>query len=261
MEIKIASYNIRIDLESDGVHSWDHRKESLTEFLKSMDFDFIGIQEARNSQYEYLKKNSGYQIFGRGRSSQEDPENEACPILFHPGRFELEKGDTFWLSETPEKISKYKDADCLRIAVWGVFRSLETGKRVAFINTHFDHISKDARVFGAELLVKFIGEHFQDMPVFLTGDFNEDERGEWYQAFESNGMLDTRNTSQKPHTGPYGTATGYAFERQIEIDDYIHIDFIFANRAPVIKSAYTLAGEKEGEMLSDHLLVYIVAEI
>lgn len=261
MNLKIASYNIRIDMESDGIYAWDFRKKPLTDFLKTMDFDFIGIQEARNSQYEYLKEHSGYEVFGKGRSTQDDPYNEACPILFHPGRFELEEGDTFWLSETPERISKYKDADCLRIAVWGIFRSLESGKQIAFINTHFDHISKEARVFAAKLLVKFIGERFQGIPVFLTGDFNENEEGEWHQVFEKNGMLDTRNTSLISHTGPYGTATGYAFERQIEVEDYIHIDFIFANPVPVIKSAFTLIEAEEGKMLSDHLLVYINAEI
>lgn len=259
MDIKIASYNIRIDLESDGQHSWFFRKEPLTALLNRMDFDFIGIQETRRSQYDYLQKHSQYQLFGDYRSFPEDHNNEACPILFNSNRFTMEKGDTFWLSETPDAISKYKDADCLRIATWGLFKSRKEGQQLAFINTHLDHIGPQARVFGAKLLTSFIKENFQDIPVFLTGDFNENEHGQWYQILTENGMIDTREAAVTPHQGPYGTATGYAFEKEVPVNDYMHIDFIFANHVPAIKSAFTLSPQET--LISDHLLIYIEADI
>lgn len=259
MDIKVASFNIRIDLESDGQHSWSFRKEALTALLNRMDFDFIGIQEARKSQYDYLQKHSHYQLHGGYRSFPEDQGNEACPILFNSNHFTLEQGSTFWISETPDVISKYKDADCLRIATWGLFKSRKEGQRLAVINTHLDHISPRARVFGAKLLTSFIKENFQALPVFLTGDFNENECGQWHQILTDNGMKDTRETALVPHDGPYGTATGYAFEKEIPVRDYIHIDFIFANHVPIIKSALTLRPEET--LISDHLLIFIEAAI
>lgn len=261
MDVKVGSYNIRIDIDIDGDNNWNFRKEALVNQINQMDFDFIGIQEARNSQYKYLAENSKYKLFGRGRSEESDPNNEACPILYNQDRFEFEKGDTFWVSETPDKISKYKDADCIRIAVWGLFRHIQTGKKIVFINTHLDHISSKARVFGATMLSNFINNNFSDIPVFLTGDFNENENGEWHKVFEQNGMFDSRETTKNPHIGPYGTSTGYAFEKAVDISDFIHIDFIFANKYVTIKSAVTFDEMNNGKLLSDHFLVYALANI
>ena len=48
------SYNIRLDVESDGVNQWDNRKEGLVSLIKDEKPDVLGIQEGLPHQIKYL---------------------------------------------------------------------------------------------------------------------------------------------------------------------------------------------------------------
>ena len=50
------SYNIRLDVESDGVNKWDNRKEGLISLIKEENPDVLGIQEGLPNQLKYLSK-------------------------------------------------------------------------------------------------------------------------------------------------------------------------------------------------------------
>ena len=49
-------------------------------------------------------------------------------------------GNTFWLSETPDKPSKGWDAALNRICTYALFQDLKTQKKFWAFNLHFDHI-------------------------------------------------------------------------------------------------------------------------
>ena len=55
-----------------------------------------------------------------------EKKGEFCPIFFNTYRFELIESETFWLSETPEKISVGWDAALERICTYARFKILKT---------------------------------------------------------------------------------------------------------------------------------------
>ena len=48
--IKVMTYNIRLDVASDGVNQWSNRKEKLPALIQKYDPDLIGLQEAMHHQ-------------------------------------------------------------------------------------------------------------------------------------------------------------------------------------------------------------------
>jgi mRNA deadenylase 3'-5' endonuclease subunit Ccr4 len=67
-QIKIMSYNIRLDLASDGENRWDNRKEMLAGQLQFYAPDFIGVQETLHHQLTYLDSTlTNYNYIGTAR--------------------------------------------------------------------------------------------------------------------------------------------------------------------------------------------------
>ncbi|HQX96799.1 MAG TPA: hypothetical protein PLT02_07850, partial [Chitinophagaceae bacterium] len=67
-EIKVMSYNIRLDVASDGENRWDARKDKVAGLMNYYEADFIGGQEVTHSQLIYLTENLiGYSYIGVGR--------------------------------------------------------------------------------------------------------------------------------------------------------------------------------------------------
>ena len=56
LEIKVMSYNIRLDVASDGENRWEARKEKLTGLMRFYAPDFIGGQEVMHHQLLFIKK-------------------------------------------------------------------------------------------------------------------------------------------------------------------------------------------------------------
>jgi endonuclease/exonuclease/phosphatase family metal-dependent hydrolase len=54
--IKVFSWNIRMDTKNDGVDQWTNRKKELANFVKNENPDFFGIQEGLSHQVKYLEK-------------------------------------------------------------------------------------------------------------------------------------------------------------------------------------------------------------
>ena len=53
-EIKVMSYNIRLDVKSDGENQWDKRKDKVAGLMNYYEADFIGGQEVQHHQLQYL---------------------------------------------------------------------------------------------------------------------------------------------------------------------------------------------------------------
>ena len=49
----VMSFNIRLDVDSDGVNSWDNRKQEIVSIIKNQKIDILGIQEGLPSQISY----------------------------------------------------------------------------------------------------------------------------------------------------------------------------------------------------------------
>ncbi|WP_308225031.1 hypothetical protein [Flavobacterium sp. J372] len=45
-QVKVMTYNIRLDLVSDGENRWDNRKDMMASQILFYEPDFMGVQEA-----------------------------------------------------------------------------------------------------------------------------------------------------------------------------------------------------------------------
>ncbi|MFL2629468.1 MAG: endonuclease/exonuclease/phosphatase family protein [Flavobacteriaceae bacterium] len=172
-DLKVISYNIRYNNLNDGINKWDNRKETLFNFLEDEYPDFIGMQEVLENQLNELQINlKDYSFIGIGR---EDGQNkgEFSPLFYLKDSYNVIKTSTFWLSDTPDKVSVGWDAALERICTYGYFESKKMKKRFWVFNTHFDHMGGVARKKSIELIISKIDKlNTENDPVVLMGDFN-----------------------------------------------------------------------------------------
>ncbi|HET8735367.1 MAG TPA: endonuclease/exonuclease/phosphatase family protein, partial [Pricia sp.] len=172
-------------------------------------------------------------------------------------RFELLEHQTFWLSETPEKVgSKGWDAALPRIATWAKFKDKKKGRIFYFFNTHFDHKGHEARKMSAALIAKEIKRIAGDSPVILTGDFNFPPSSEPYAVLIDNALKDT--ASEVDDENKYGTeytTNGWDIEAG---DERTRIDYVFykGNELTPIKY-HVLDGQRGKRFISDHFPVLV----
>ena len=171
--IKVMTYNIRLDTPNDSVNQWPKRTHKVYALIRKYDPDLIGLQEVLHHQLTDLLENlPAYTYIGVGRDDGKT-KGEYSAILYKKDRFKAIKQNTFWLSETPEVPgSKSWDAAITRVASWGTFKDLKSNREFLMINTHFDHIGKEARKNSASLLKQKAAEIAKSYPLIITGDFN-----------------------------------------------------------------------------------------
>ena len=103
--VKFFTYNIRLNIQSDGENAWDFRKSFLVDQLKFYAPDIIGTQEGLPDQISYLDQQlSHYSYVGIGREGKAG--GAYCYFFIVKTRFEVLTQETFWLSPTPGKVSR-----------------------------------------------------------------------------------------------------------------------------------------------------------
>ena len=251
--LAVMTYNIRLNLASDGPNAWPHRKAAVAKLMSVP--DLIGVQEALPDQLADLDAAlPQFDRFGTGRSAERTGEHTA--VFYRKDRFELLENDTFWLSPTPSEAgSKGWDAAYERIATWGKLRDRRTGRQFYLFNTHFDHIGAEARRESARLLASRIDSIAGQAPVIVTGDFNDLSTSEFFAILTAAGLRDARNVSGEPARGPDSTWNAFR-----AIEPGRRIDFIFVRGPVEVLWHDTIpATLSDGRFPSDHLPV--VAEV
>jgi len=168
--------------------------------------------------------------------------------------FEVISSDTFWLSETPNKISVGWDASMERICTYALLKDKKTGNQFYVFNTHFDHVGDKARINSAKLIAKKIESINKDNnPVFVMGDFNLLPNSKPIQ-FLSKVFNDSKLISDHKPFGPQGTFNGFKFEKPVTD----RIDYIFTSKENIIVHKFAIISDsKDCKYPSDHLPVLI----
>ena len=259
--INVMSFNIRYDNPADGDQNWHQRKENVVRMINFYDLDIIGMQEVLVSQLNYLKDNlQGYQAVGVGREDGKE-KGEFSPVFYRKDRFKELKSGTFWLSETPEKVSKGWDAALERIASWVVLKDNINGKEFIFMNTHFDHRGNQARIESAALLKAKATELAAGMQLILTGDFNLTPESEGIQTIiKPDGKNTLVNSSTKATFtyGPDWSSTGFD-DRPFEQRKVI--DYVFLKQIETVNRYAVIAEKLNNLQLSDHCPVFVQVEL
>ncbi len=252
--LKLMTYNIRLDVEGDGENNWSHRKEFFTSQIQFYEPDIFGIQEALPNQViDIASALSAYNHIGIGRDGIN--KGESSNIYYKKDRFEVLKNNTFWLSETPDVISKGWDAALNRICTYGLFKDLKTKNVFWVFNTHLDHKGELAKTNAILLILSKISSlNINKYPVFFMGDFNSNPSEERIISLKKV-MLDTRDIAAEKPFGPTGTFNGFKHNEPVtELIDYI---FLSKNSNFKVQKFAILSDSKDLKYPSDHLPVYI----
>lgn len=255
--LNVMSFNIRLQLPSDSLNNWPHRKDKVIGQVLFHDAHIVGVQEALPNQMREMEAGlARFKSVGVSRDGGFD-KGEFSAIFYDTARLKVLQSATFWLSENPAAAgSKGWDANYPRIVTWARFRDLETGKEFYHFNTHFDHIGKVARRESAGLLLRMVNEVAGKLPVIVTGDFNARPDDEPIQILtkmdDPYRLTDARHLSQQPHYGPEWTFNGF----KVSPADGPRIDYIFLrNGVQVLKHAY-LSQVWDNRFASDHFAVF-----
>lgn len=248
-EFNVASYNIRFNNPHDNENWWGHRKEATVDLLKANDLISFGVQEAVLNQMKYLDSNlENYSYVGVGRDDGKTGGEYSA--IFYRKDLKLITSGTFWLSPTPDKVSKGWDAALPRVCTYAQFE-MEDGNRFWHFNTHFDHVGVEARAESAELIVDKIKEMTGKRDaVILTGDFNVTPDTDPYANIVKY-MDDDLEKSKGKLIGPIGTFSGFDVNSKLER----RIDYIFSRNLEVLSYSHLDDKRDNGLWVSDHLPV------
>ncbi len=248
------TYNIRLNVAVDGENAWPFRKEYMTSQIRFYEPDILGVQEATPNQVvEMSALLPQYNQVGVGRDGE--GKGESSNIYYKKDRFIVKETTTFWLSETPNKISKGWDAAFNRVCTYALLKDKKTKNNIWVFNTHLDHIGEEARTNGILLILSKIATlNIKNYPVIFMGDFNSEPTTERIINLKKE-MNDCRDVSEEKPFGPSGTFNGFAHNEAVtKLIDYI---FVSKNNKLKVNKYAILSDSKDLKYPSDHLPVYV----
>ncbi len=250
--LKIMTYNIRLDVASDGENAWPNRKDFLTSQVLFLAPDILGVQEAKPNQIQDLSTTlTNYKYVGEGRDGE--GKGEYSSIYYNSSKLKVEKSHTFWLSKTPNIVSKSWDAAYPRICTYALFSFKNSNKKFWAFNTHLDHIGAIAQKEGLQLVLnKIASENTENYPVILTGDFNVEPNNKILKETKKV-FNDTENIANIKF-GAAGTFNGFNYTKPVTR----RIDYIFVSKSEKMKvTKYgVLSSAINFKFPSDHFPVF-----
>ena len=252
-EMIIMSTNVRFYNPLDFFKkSWFYRADLISQDIDSVKPDIIGFQEATFIHYDYLKDvMEGYDSEMAYRD--DFILSEGCPIFWRTDRFEKVDSGSFWLSETPEVMSKDWGSSHYRICVYVILRDKVTLKEFAVFNTHLDNVSDEARINGIGVVLDKISE-FGDLPSFLMGDMNATD--------DTETILSTKNSFDDAKVISPITEDTRTFHGWGDPEEQDRIDYILISRGDAEVYEYRVVNNlHDGVYSSDHSSIYIKTKI
>ncbi|RFU72065.1 endonuclease exonuclease phosphatase family [Trichoderma arundinaceum] len=264
MPLRMVTFNIRYATTSPvrGEKPWNERGPKL---LNEVNFItagheniFLCLQEVLHNQLQDIQFGLGPQwaYIGRGRDDGKQ-RGEYSPIFYRSDVWFLERSQTRWLSETPEKPSKGWGASHYRVVTMGEFSHKITGSRVVVINSHFDYQSTEARKHSAEHLMRYAREWSQGeqkSAVLIGGDFNSTPDDVAYQLMTAPGSGMSDLSDLLPEERHHGNRLTYtSFGEPNEWPQRIDFLFIQEPRTAVVKTFSVLENVFDDQLrVSDH---------
>ena len=250
VNVRWATFNMRLDTPADSLNNWKYRKERVAQYIQDMKLDVVGTQEVLQNQFNDLKYLlPDFEGVGVARDDGKET-GEYSAVFYRKTVFDALDSGTFWLAENPDSVGMMGwDAVCVRVATWAKLQHKATGKIVMAVNTHFDHVGKVARRESALLIIRKIKEIVGDQPAVLTGDFNVTDQSEAYNTIVSNEfvLLDAHKVAEKTGGASY---TFHGFDK-VDMEKRSKIDFVFVT--PQIKVLHSeVTPEVKEALLSDH---------
>ena len=248
---KLISFNIRTAWGRDGDNSWRNRRSATVEMLRREAPDVLGVQEALQEQLYYLDSECPqYARVGEDRDGGAEG-GETMAVFYLRERFDLLASGTFWLSQTPEQVSRGWDAACNRTVTWVELQERSSGKRFFYFNTHLDHQGKQAREESVKLIVSKIREIAGSRAaVILGGDLNAPADSPVFRPIVR-WMKPARDKAAESDSK--GTFNGFG-----TAPDTIILDHLFFRGGIHCRRFATLDGNYGAPYISDHYPIAMV---
>lgn len=202
--ISLMAYNFY------GFHAYQTRMDNICRVITKYLPDVLSIQEPDLAMMELTHVNlDEYYAYYNGRPRHGEDENNlpadakgansVAPILYNKERFRLLSADTRWMSDTPEIPSKYEDSAYYRHYSYAVLEDLFTKERFVAVNLH---LQRSVAVEQVKIVLEHLNRCFNNLPVFLIGDFNSEiDKPVLQMLVESAGFASVHNTAQKIRDG------------------------------------------------------------
>ena len=251
-EITICSFNIRGSNMDTGVNAWSNRKKMVIREFGNYQYDIVCMQEPLTDQIQDFLSIGIYEWLGV--SGQGTPDSDVfTPIFYNKKKLNVLDYGTFWLSETPDVVSRGWDGKFPRICTWAKFRDIENCRSFYVFNTHIDHVGEVAKLEGARLICRKIKEMTAEEAVFITGDMNSTPETPPIHTFLSEFSNSREIATEK--SGPAGTAHSYG-----KLYPPSQIDYIFVNEYISVTKAITITKNSDPVYMSDHYPIVITAD-
>lgn len=250
--IRVMSYNIRLDLESDGPNRWSERRGQFIGQVQLMRPSILGLQEVVAGQKIDLERAlPDYTFLGIARDDGRSA-GEFSNLAIKRDSFRVQSSGTFWLSPTPGKPSKGWDAAYRRIATWAHLVRRSDDQRFLALNTHLDNEGQIARLEGARQIVRWISTNRgKGELVIVTGDLNSEPGSPPLRELTSS-LRDARTASRTLPVGPEGTFNDF----QPLPTESPRIDYVLADPSLGVDRYAVLAWHADGgRVASDHFPV------
>lgn len=248
------SCNIRFENPHDGNNDWPHRKDFLSELIKSRSPDLLGTQEGREPQLRSLEKLlEDYEILDQHRDWI---EVRMYPTIFlRKEKFKILNSGDIWLSETPQipGSSSFNSA-FPRLCTYAHLLDLKNDTELLYINCHLDHVREETRVEQARVLTTEVQKlSLPKEKILISGDFNSRPDGKVREIIRESlgGLVDPWKF--------FGYAEETSFHKFDGVDpdnSKSRIDWILCGDLFKPSTVELIKDNKNGSYPSDHFFIY-----
>lgn len=242
--VTMMSCNVRCLTPLDlGKKSWFYRADLLMQNIAAQAPGIIGFQEVTRWQYQYLVDVlPGYDSVIDYRDNS--IISEGCPIFYNEALYTLKDKGSFWLSETPEVMSKDWGAAHYRICSYVILTDKATGSDFVVFNTHLDHVSDEARIKGIAVVLDKIAQ-FGGLPAVIMGDFNALEGSKTYESATEH-FLDAQYAASQ-------TMEGHTYQNWGNPENFKRLDYFMISKTGWEAQRYAVVQPvHDGVYASDH---------
>lgn len=237
-DIRIFCLNLRFGRADDGLHDWEHRKLAYPRLLRYFQSDFYAFQEAMDFQIAFLHSLlREYDVIGQRMPAPDYWQNN---VIFYHRSWNCLDSRHFYLSDTPDKPSKFDQSQWPRQCTMGIFEHRDTCINMA--TTHFD-FDPDVQKKSALLILEQLNQLPTEKPAIIMGDFNAGAQSSCIEALTVN-PGNFKSALWPPNMGTHHQFSGVAKEGPI--------DWILYRGSLAKQDAQVVTLPVEGIYPSDH---------
>ncbi len=254
--LKVMSFN----MQTGGRDSVADRAPLAIKAITEFDADVVGAQEVNCfwiDELEALGFFETYTMVGEARQGDAQTQsNEYSCIFYKTALFDLIDSGTYWLSNTPEVISKLDDSDYYRIMSYALLERKSDGKRFLQVSTHLEwnHVDAQINLDQTQILLMLAdGVLEEGVPAILVGDFNEPPTSEGYAEILSWDYEDARIIASKSSQA-CTFFDGYRGEMTDPDSEGTILDYCFVSAGAFTVKSFSVGTDCEA---SDHFPVFV----